>query len=175
MNRSDDDDQPEGLQLDIYGIKVNVKPAHVEDFEPKTWQEVWLRVNRELRGLIVNVFGVLNDALKTTRSLLKGIGSWGQHRSREITIAHAKADLAEAQAQEAVVCSSGDPRQALRNLERLVSRKQAEGLSMKVFSDGDRLVVLALPPVDEQALENLAKEVIAEMNALLTTNDATDA
>ena len=157
------------VSVDLYGVKVQSKPAGPEGGEqPETWGEVWQGVQRHLRKICTDLFGLVADGFDTGRSVLqgvgnffKGIGSLPGAAAKRIEGAHDKADRREARRQELQQAKAGPalPAAAAAHpaAERLLTKLaelQARGLAAELVevSPGVWVVVLVRPELRENAV-----------------------
>jgi len=162
----DTDQELTGVQLDVYGVKVNVQPRGTSESDPGSWAEVWQRVHCDLRGSVANLFGLVNDTLRSARSLVVGIGGLPGAAARRIESAHELADSAEERRQVSVDQSASALGEPLEIIQKLLTKKRVQGFAAKILSDGERVVIVALPPSEEPEIDRLGSEAMEIMREL---------
>jgi hypothetical protein len=170
MARDNERDERESLQLDLYGVKLLARPRAGDYVTPTSWASVWRAIHSEIRGIVANVFGLVGDVVKAGRNVVRGLGGLPAQDARAVRAAHDAADNAEvARATEAIAQA-----QSPDALRRLLQKKQVEGYSVRVVSDGKRLVFCILPPMDESEIETLSRDALNEL-AKSTMDESTGA
>jgi hypothetical protein len=155
-----------GIQLDIYGIKVKLKPGEVREDQPTSWREVGNRVNRHLMSLAGGLVGFLDDVVMAARSIIRGIARVPEAITKKIEKAHEESDRREDAEQRKLDSGALVPKtpgEARRSLENLLNRQKLRGNYVKVedLGDGQWLIAVVRPEVGELTTD-LAKRALLE-------------
>jgi hypothetical protein len=149
------------IQLDLYGVKVFISSAAgQDDQEPGSWREVGRAINADLRSITSGIFRLLKETLRSTTRLVRGVGKMPEALARRIEGAHEQADTLEGIKQIALGLPTANPiakNEALLRIRKFLDKKAAGGLSTRVFSDGQRIVICIMRPVDDLVLEDIAR------------------
>jgi len=163
------DDKPP-LQIDYYGIKISARPTGSNEPEPETWLDVVHGVNRELKSLTIGIFRLLSGTVRSATNLVRGLGEIPNAISSRVSRSHTAADQLEAQRALQQITGSATPAESIR---ALLARKQTEGYTVRVASDGDRTVLLFLPPADDVVVDGIADATLANASRIAVADGAT--
>jgi hypothetical protein len=170
LSFAEEDEERDGIQLDLYGVKLRVAPTGELPAEPKSWRDVARELNQELRAALSNAVGILGDTLRAARSLVRAIGGLPDRRARQVAAAHERVD--RALALRTAETTEAEPRAdlALDRLQALIRRKAVEGYTARAFLDskGERIVFCFLPPSDARETEAVALTALSAMDDLST-------
>lgn len=156
------------VQFDAYGLKGRIQPARADEPAPRSWKELWRAVVQKLRSIVFNVFGVADDTVRSTRSIVRGIGDLGEipaATARRIERAHEVTDAREDQAQSSI--EAGEPallaHEAQERLETRLRELQEKGVpvEMREVAPGLFLLVVVEPGMNSCANELAATELKA--------------
>lgn len=154
---------PDGIQVDVYGVKFRLGTSPDDTAEPTSWIEVAERINTELKSIVSNTVSLAADVLRAARSLVRGIGGLPTRLAARVGRAHARADSAEAE-RSASVSSGGEAvaRLARERIEALLLEKRESGLTAEVYLDPqtNHLVVCVLPAMDGSQVADLAASAL---------------
>lgn len=157
-----DEREHEPVQIDLYGVRVNVQPRQGDYDSPDSWREVWRLVHRQLRDIIANSIGLISDTLKSARNLVGGIGLLPRAVAMRIASAHEAADAAERARRQAFIAKP-DSRAALERLTALLQKKQAEGFTVQVLARDDGISICVLPPAEDSEAAAVLGEAAARL------------
>ena len=165
------------FEIDVYGVKLKTElhPRPPGDPDPKSWAEVWKKVNEHLMAFVANFFGGLPDTVKTYRSVVRGLGGLSDSMNERIARSHEIADSQEAALQvEAHVVEPLSPDEALANAELIFARLQAKGVkvTMHQLPDGQWTVIAVRPELEEAAeqaiLDASPRAMLVSQNLIIT-------
>ncbi len=118
------------VQIDHFGIRVKrtFQPNPADDTAPSNWRDVLSRVNRQLMELMLQPLALCCDALKSTRSVVRGIGELPSSVAKRIREGHQKAERLE---DSAAATQEGN---LVENLVRVLSHMKAKGIACSLES-----------------------------------------
>ncbi len=165
MSGSERDDKGDGIQVDVYGIKASIQPTSGDENEPRSWRAVAQAINADLRSITVGIFRLLKVTLHSSINLVRGIGEIPGAAAERIKGAHSRADEAEhvrqLAAPSSVEPSTSGKESALQQVKAILDRKQVQGMTVRTYSDGQRIVICVVKPTDEAAVEEIARASLA--------------
>lgn len=155
-----------GLQADQY----RVKPFRTTEKAPKSWREVFQKVNAHLMRLAVNCFGVVSDGVEVLRKVIRAIPRvLPKKLSVTTAAAHFEADFREGSRQEQVESTEITPPsadQATAALTEVLLRLQAQGLHVNIVNvNGQMTIVVVRPDLAEAALEVAKQQACTQPQA----------
>jgi hypothetical protein len=164
----DEEAEPAGIQIDVFGMKVRVKPSELKHQEPTTWREVAGRVHASLKRTAVGIARLVEEVVEGSIRIVRGVTSLPGSISERVASAHEHADRAEDRRQAAAPptapaqlsgpsVSEATAAQAAA-LEGILKEKLAEGhfVAIRQLDDGQWAVIVVKAALAEQA-EQLAK------------------
>lgn len=155
-----------GLQADVYGIKVRVTPANVEEPSPKSWREVASLVNQRLKTISVGVFDLVKEACFGSIRLLRGLSKMPDAMARRIEGAHRKSDELEDKKQAQLArgqlpgFSSGESVEAV---EQQLLALQAKGIAVRIVQINDGWVIAPVRPEYEELAVELGTQALRQL------------
>ena len=163
-----------GIQLDIYGVKVKLKPGEVREDRPASWSDVGRRVNQHLMNLATGVVGLLDDVVMAARSIVRGVARVPDAVTKKIEKAHEESDRREEAEQRKVesgIPISKAPDNARRNLENLLNRQKLKGNHVKVQDvGGGRWLIAIVKPEAGELTTDLARRSLLESETSTSRN-----
>jgi len=157
-------DERDGVQIDLYGVRMIASPSPVQGDEPRTWREVVRGINKDLMAVVSNTFSLLADTLRSARSLVRGVGAVPGAVATRLQESHTSADRAvERQTAEASHEVSHSRDQAIEEIRSLLRRKRVEGLTAEILFEKkhERLVICILPPTELDEVRRIAAAGVA--------------
>jgi hypothetical protein len=173
-DETNSNDEP--VVLDIYGVKIPLRPGDLGDAHPKNWAEVVDRISRDLRRIAVAPIQLIAEVFETPTRLLRGISLLSRDRALKVKRAHARADFEEEKRQEEVTGYSSGARIETLTVEterieetraKLVGRLayllngaqvgDRDG-TVVLLPDGVILVAFGTPTESREAIESAAAE-----------------
>lgn len=164
--RGDDDEIAGGtkIQFDQYGIKATVSPSAAgEEDDPRSWREVASAINADLRSISVGVFRFIKETLKSATRIVRGVGDVPSAVTSRIRRAHDEYDRIEASKQLGPISGSqkrletGDREAALQRVKTVLDKKRVEGLTVRVYSDGQQTVIWISRPLGDDDVEEIVQ------------------
>ena len=157
------------LEVDVYGVKVSlpVGPAPGPP-RPKSWFEVWHRVQGYLRGMADDLFGLPADALSRARAVVRGVGPTPASAPARVAKAHKKADRLEDKKQEqAATGHPGLPApDAAENVADILRRPMAEGYAVEMWEEGGRVCFSITRPELREAAREAANIALGDVKTI---------
>jgi len=150
----------EPIEVDLYGIRVPLKPKPYREVDPDSWPEVWRRVHASLRGIVTNVVGLINDVLLGARSVVRGIGDLPDAVQHRVRGAHDRADRAERASRE---IGPLDEETLRRRLESFIRLKEVQGYKVHLELREGKLIACFLPPMSDAQLAKVVAEAASSL------------
>jgi len=169
-NERPDDASHLPLQADLYGLKLRPEPTPADEPTPKTWRELRRAVGDKFRGIVLHAVGVVEDTVRSVRSLVRGIGALGKLPdavARRIGRAHAIVDSREDQkSEEAKSLSPPKETPELENARQVVRRLEAKGIVVQkiTLSSGVEAIAVVPKALLEQA-KTIAQTEVKQLSA----------
>lgn len=157
-------DERDGVQIDLYGVRMTAVPSPVQGDEPRTWREVVRGINKDLMAVVSNTFSLLADTLRSARSLVRGVGAVPGAVAARLQESHTSADrAAERQTAEATYELAHSRDEAIEEIRSLLRRKRVEGLTAEILFEKkhERLVICILPPTEPEEVRRIAAAGVA--------------
>ena len=137
------------VQIDQFGIRVKgaFQPNPADETVPSNWHDVLSRVNRQLMELMLQPLALCCDALKSTRSVVRGIGELPSSVAKRIREGHSKAEQLENNA------VASPTRNHVGNLLRVLNQMEAKGIacSLEKTPDGRLLISVVRPEIRDES------------------------
>jgi hypothetical protein len=164
----------EVVQFDAYGVKVSVRPGSGEP-APVTWSQVWQRVRRDIRRLVVLPLSLIVEAGEGLVRLIRGISGFPSAINNRLKQAHVLADRTEANRANEVSTSSFSSRadaerlssETTFKLEKLLKAVRLTGRDADIVQLRDDVVLLVLGtnPEARQDIEAAAERTLKQINS----------
>lgn len=164
--RSTDDKGLAAVQVDVYGVKVDITPSPARGEEPQNWTEVARAINLELMAIATNAVSLVADTLRAARSLIRGIGALPSSLRNRVEEAHDRAARVEDQSRRNV--DSADVAAAMAKIQQLVKSKMVAGVDARVYVDSetDKVVFYFVGPTDDETATQVVRTALALTSVL---------
>jgi hypothetical protein len=160
------------VQIDLYGVKA--RGLVVDSGEPtvRTWREVGIAINGHLKRIAVSVFGLMEDVVRGSRNLIRGVTGIPEAVRVRIANAHNGADfeewLKQQEAQRGIQVVA-TPETAAKRLEDVLESLKGQGVEVSMFQlkNGTWCIGLVppeftktLPPLIQNSIDDRFEEIV---------------